>query len=454
MVLKKSLYPKKSIQITSKADMDREMKRIVALFAAHKESEDTWECFDLALKNIKQWTAGDKIYQYQGFIEHIKSLEKPLIASLSSERTRLSTSAHDLLLAMAKALQRKYEPLHDVFLPTLVRLFARTNKVHARHTLTCVKKIIEHSKLPRTIRTMCLHLGNNKNKAVRHAIIECVNVVIQVNANADLRKYIDDLEVAINTTAMDPSPDVRSSIRQCYKLYSQRFPDRASTFAASLSTDTCKYLQIASRHKPAAPIRGMSSSRSTSTTTSSKPGQSASRAGMGSRFNSVSRVKRPVTPVADGASTSASSGALKSSVSSTQKRVLPAIAPSRSSSGPKSTATPPAQPSRLPAKAPSSYLAPTTASSAKITHPSPSLSSPAPTTNLPAKYIGDGTPKKRLDIDFRLKRPVLLHGMPAPRIKKKASSPNAPNKRKQPDTPLNEEDINQKKFKDDNSTPT
>ncbi|ORX57431.1 hypothetical protein DM01DRAFT_1334053 [Hesseltinella vesiculosa] len=417
MAKEKASYPKKSIQIASKNDMDREMKRIAALFLK-KESEDNWESFDFALKNVKLWASSDKIHQYPGFVDHLKALQKPINSSLASERTRLSTTAHDLLLALAKAMQRKYELVNDLFMPTLIQLFARTNKVHARNTLACVKSIIECSKMPRVLRPLCLQLSKNKNQSVRHAIIECICVVLQVNTGHDLARHIDDLEASIKATAMDASPQVRSGIRHCYKLYSQKFPSRVSRFNATLSTDTAKYLQILPNHaasgsKPSASV-GSSSSLPTSQSLSSAP---------------LGRKKR----IPSTATTSATRPSF-----SARNSDQPQKSPSTRSSTPVASIS-------------KSYLAPTAASAAKRSTAAPTLAAPSP-TNLSQKYIGQST-GKRLRPGFRSNTSVLLQGgLPALRVKKKPASPTPSTtltKRKTVDSPLQEEDINLKKFKKD-----
>jgi hypothetical protein len=70
--------------------------------------------------------------------------------------------------------------------------------------------------------------NDNISKATRYHVTECLNTVIQVNATTDLSRYMGDIEAAIDNTAMDPAPEVRSSIRTCYKLYCEKFPEQAA----------------------------------------------------------------------------------------------------------------------------------------------------------------------------------------------------------------------------------
>ena len=54
------------------------MRRVQRLFKKG-ETEETWELINLALKNMSVWTVEDKAYEYEGFVEHLKILQRPLI---------------------------------------------------------------------------------------------------------------------------------------------------------------------------------------------------------------------------------------------------------------------------------------------------------------------------------------------------------------------------------------
>ncbi|KAG0175741.1 hypothetical protein DFQ28_003219 [Apophysomyces sp. BC1034] len=221
-------YPKKPIRISSKSDLDKEVKRAVQLFK-QKETEETWELFNQALKNVTTWTLEDKAHAYEGFVDHIRLLQKPIIKALTTERTRLSATATDLLKGLSQAMQRDYEIIHDLFMPTLLRQFARTNKVLLARSLDCYKTIITNAKVPKSVPRLCNILKNNKepNKSVRSCIADCLQKLMEVNDVADIQKYTTDIEAAIQTAAMDSAPEVRLGIRSCYKTYCDKLPEQS-----------------------------------------------------------------------------------------------------------------------------------------------------------------------------------------------------------------------------------
>ncbi|CAO3645159.1 unnamed protein product [Cunninghamella echinulata] len=426
----KSVYPKKKIFIKSKDEMDKEMKRIQVLFSK-KESEDNWQQFDQALTNIKQWATNDKIHRYPGFVDHIKLLHKPIISSLTSERTRLATTANDLLKELSKAMQRKYELIHDLFAPTLIKLFARTNKVHMKNALICYKSIIEHSKIPRNTKKLCMVLRNNNNnnketnnKSVRYCVTECLNTIIQVNATADLIKFVDDIENAIKSTAMDPAPDVRSSIRMCYKLYCEKIPDHATRFSKTLSTDILKYLQVISKSRSEISTSSPSLKRSTSSSSLTKREQMKTKVSPSTSTSSLSSTKS--IRMTSGLSTLSLSSTTSSSNMNTTTN-------SNSNSNTSSLSKTNMKRLRLTTTS-ASYLSPTSSSSAKAiskTTTSSKLSSLTPlkpSTSLQMKYLG----KKNIPTSFslkmayKMKRPSMIQGMRAGRVAKSSLSSSSP----------------------------
>ncbi|ORY90028.1 clasp N-terminal domain-containing protein [Syncephalastrum racemosum] len=208
------------------------MKRVIQLFSKNKESEDTWEKFDQALRNIIVWTVDDNAHRYEHFATHLRALKRPIIQSLTTERTRLSKTAFELLQTLAQTMQREYEPLHEMFGLTLVKLFARTNKVQLQRARTCYTHLIDHAKLTKSIPSLCalLKKGTEPNKAVRHGVAGCLEHIIVVNDPQDLKPYLTHLTTAIRQAATDSSPDVRAAIRACFQAYSQKHPDHCARY--------------------------------------------------------------------------------------------------------------------------------------------------------------------------------------------------------------------------------
>jgi hypothetical protein len=77
--------------------LDREIKRICTLFQK-KETEDTWEQFDLALKNVTKWTK-EGATSMEGFIPAIKTLKEPIVKSVNVLFSLTEVSRYEYLTA-------------------------------------------------------------------------------------------------------------------------------------------------------------------------------------------------------------------------------------------------------------------------------------------------------------------------------------------------------------------
>lgn len=135
-----------------------------------------------------------------------------------------------MLKGLSQAMQRDYELLQDLFTPTLIRLFARTNKTSLAQYLDCFTTLIDNAKMPKVILRLSRVLNSRQepSKSVRENVAACLERVIMANSAEDLQPYMTHIENAIRTAAMDPSPDVRAKIRACFNAYKQKMLDAAS----------------------------------------------------------------------------------------------------------------------------------------------------------------------------------------------------------------------------------
>ncbi|KAI9279490.1 clasp N terminal-domain-containing protein [Umbelopsis sp. AD052] len=237
---------KGSISISTEPELDREIKRICTLFQK-KETEETWEQFDLALKNVSKWTK-EGATSMGNFIPAIKNLKEPIVKSLLTERSRLSGTTTDLLEQLAIHLKRSYEPLNDGFLPHIMKLFTRSNKLFVGRSIKCVSVIIQHAKIPRAIPQFCKAISKpDPNKQMRMGAAQCLTSSIEFNATSDLEHHLEIIENAIRVGAMDPAPEVREVVRKCFEMYKKQLPEPSIIFISSLPANIRKYLKIAGK---------------------------------------------------------------------------------------------------------------------------------------------------------------------------------------------------------------
>ncbi|KAI9321433.1 clasp N terminal-domain-containing protein [Dichotomocladium elegans] len=237
-------YPKDPITISSKAEMDCEMRRIHTLFK-NKETEESWEQLNSALMNVTRWVEEDKVHEYDGFVKHIKQLHDGINRTLLSQRTRLAGMATQLLETLATNMGRAYEPLHDLFHATLVSMFARTKKVTVKQAVTCMMTIIEAAKMPRYIPRFADIITNRdirRNPSTLASAAACIEKAVEVNAIEAIEPYLGAVEASIRVGITKPAAEVRASLRSCFQTYQRKMPEKAARFHDRLPELTRKYL--------------------------------------------------------------------------------------------------------------------------------------------------------------------------------------------------------------------
>ena len=119
-----------SVVIASDADLDVAVSSLVPVLDL-VETEETWDRIDHALAQFQVLTkcGATKVPSY---IMRVHEFAPCISRSLLSDRTRLSGTASDVLNSMAPRLGERFAPFVNVFIPPLLQLCARTNKVSLR----------------------------------------------------------------------------------------------------------------------------------------------------------------------------------------------------------------------------------------------------------------------------------------------------------------------------------
>ncbi|EPQ57414.1 hypothetical protein GLOTRDRAFT_104944 [Gloeophyllum trabeum ATCC 11539] len=155
--------------------------------------------------------------------DHVRSI----INSLNSERSRLSGCAADMVGVVASGLGHLFEPLLHLLFPALLTLCTRPNKLFVNRARSCLLLIIEHTQLP-AILTYLVGSLKEKSVSLRLASVECILACLNHFNPRDLEKdaRAREVELAIKSTATDPSADVRKASRKVFETYKVLFGHR------------------------------------------------------------------------------------------------------------------------------------------------------------------------------------------------------------------------------------
>ena len=171
-----------------------------------------------------------------------------------SERTRLSGTAIELISVTAEHLGSRFEPLVQLFVPAVLRVLTRPNKVFVTRAQTCLLHVIEYCHLPSIVphlreavkdKSQALRLG--AIEATLHLLNHFERQLLDVRVTSSTlvsrhRGNAEDIESIIRDTACDANPSVRQVSRATFEKYSDSWPDRVAAYVVMLhdsSFDSC-----------------------------------------------------------------------------------------------------------------------------------------------------------------------------------------------------------------------
>lgn len=151
---------------------------------------------------------------------------------LLTERTRLSGSALDLLSAAAGIAAGSFGPCIIIYLPVLIKLLGRPNKIYVTRTAGCLSELLHNTKQAGIIPFLA-EGTSDKSTTVRKC---CVELVLQVLAGGPkksllidrhlLDKRVSNIEDVIRRGATDKEVKIRDTSRQLWDIYKREWPDR------------------------------------------------------------------------------------------------------------------------------------------------------------------------------------------------------------------------------------
>ncbi|TPX41683.1 hypothetical protein SeMB42_g05464 [Synchytrium endobioticum] len=225
--------------------LDQQLKSLLLTFDK-KESEDTWHLLDEAL--IKFHNAIQKLpseLHAPAIMAAVKKAKACIINSIMSERTRLSRTAVCLVDSLSAHLGDAFEPLVDIFVPTLLKLTTRANKLSVQLGLATLLHMVENSHIASALPKLQESLYKAKSAACRLAIHDVLLKMLSIVSPHHLERYSEYIETIIRDGVSDSLSESRSTARKSFEQYRNLFPLRAETFAACLPEAAKKMLNVA-----------------------------------------------------------------------------------------------------------------------------------------------------------------------------------------------------------------
>ncbi|EKM80885.1 hypothetical protein AGABI1DRAFT_112600 [Agaricus bisporus var. burnettii JB137-S8] len=212
------------------------------------ETEESWERILKGLETLQKLCQSGACEYHEELTASIRSVHRNIVSAMNSERTRLSGPAIDVVNALALGLSTGFEPLMSLFLPSLIVLCGRANKVVVARAKACILSIIGITQLPGIL----LHLARfvkDKTPTIRLIVAEGTLQCLKCFNPPDLEKevYAREVENIMRNAARDANADVRKVGKEIFETYKVLLPHKVDSFAAPLSPTIRKYLQLGTR---------------------------------------------------------------------------------------------------------------------------------------------------------------------------------------------------------------
>lgn len=145
---------------------------------------------------------------------------------MMSDRGRLSGVSSDLLQTMAPRLASHFLPLVHLYLPPLVRLLARPNKVFFKRAERCLATIIQHCPLPSILIHLSHGLDDRSDQCKRAVAVGIESAMTRWDPHRWSVKDLDLLELCVRKMATDRDGEVRKTARRVWALFAELWPER------------------------------------------------------------------------------------------------------------------------------------------------------------------------------------------------------------------------------------
>ena len=168
----------------------------------------------------------------------IHSLSKPLNHAISSDRNTLSNAAIELVNSLLAGLGPSFTSLASLFIPSLLGLCARTNKVFTGPSKDCIFSIVRSIRSPSLLPLIAESL-NQKSASVRSVAAECIlaylNCLNPPEIVNDARARL--VEDVIKLTATNANAGVRRTGKMIFEAYKSLLPDNVERLALNVPMD-------------------------------------------------------------------------------------------------------------------------------------------------------------------------------------------------------------------------
>lgn len=143
-----------------------------------------------------------------------------------SDRGRLSGVATETIQTLAPRLGQSFAPLVSVYLPAIVTLLGRPNKVFLKRAEKCLTTIVSHCLLPAILFELKKGLSDPSNTCRQGCSAGLLRALNEWPPETFGQKGVACIEEALRKVGTDKDKDVRATGKLIYAKFCDIWPER------------------------------------------------------------------------------------------------------------------------------------------------------------------------------------------------------------------------------------
>ncbi|KAJ1555337.1 hypothetical protein HK096_003621 [Nowakowskiella sp. JEL0078] len=229
-----------TIQLNDSSQLEHEVKQFLVIFE-QKESEETWESHENAIIRLTSIVRGSN--HLPNLTQALRKLKTGIQNAIATDRTRLCRTSMLLVEEMGRSIGPRFDSLVDLFVPSVLKIATRANKVFVSSASQCLIVLVEHTGSVAMIPILSEAL-KNQSKTLRIAAIETILRFMETQNVERYEHLVEIIENIIRNGVVDSTSTVRENCRKVFEIYEKVFSHRVDSFSTTLNDTMRKYLKV------------------------------------------------------------------------------------------------------------------------------------------------------------------------------------------------------------------
>lgn len=240
------------IDCRSPDELYRRIEDLQPVFSS-KETEFNWSAREksiITLRSILRGNAADDFLD--DLISNVRGISDGICKAITSLRTTLSAHGCQLIKEMAVILKSAFDPLADLFLPTLIKLCSATKNIASTNANMAICTMFLNISFSSRWFSKILLASSEKNTSPRSfsGLWLQIALIRFFDAPSFLSPHgsngttgVDVSKRIISKLLTDPNPTVRQVAKETYWCFWSKFKTEAESILANFDSNTVKGIE-------------------------------------------------------------------------------------------------------------------------------------------------------------------------------------------------------------------